>query len=161
MKTMKTALILVAMLCLAGLAACSSGDDPAAATTAHVHEVLGGWKSDSEAHWQMCYCGEVLERVAHVAEDGWKTDGQTHWQVCFCGEALNRAAHSTDGTWHFDADNHWQACICGRVINREAHSGGTATTEEQAVCETCGQAYGELAASNENVFDDSNTGAWN
>lgn len=45
-----------------------------------------------------------------------------------------------------DENNHWTECAhnCGKATEVEAHFGGEATTTEQAVCEGCGQSYGEL-----------------
>jgi len=50
-----------------------------------------------------------------------------------------------DGGWSYDENDHWGTCVCGVSIDKTAHSGGTATCATQAVCEVCGQSYGDLA----------------
>jgi hypothetical protein len=55
--------------------------------------------------------------------------------------------HTCDfsGEWKKDATHHWHECSCGEIDEKVAHSGGEATTTELAVCEVCGQEYGEFA----------------
>ena len=55
-----------------------------------------------------------------------------------------------DSTYKYNADGHWTACAtCGTPMsNQEAHTGGTADCQHKAVCDVCGQPYGELDASN-------------
>ena len=49
----------------------------------------------------------------------------------------------TYGDWQDNGDGtHTGKCICGRT-ETEAHSGGTATCTKKAICEVCGQEYGE------------------
>ena len=45
--------------------------------------------------------------------------------------------------WQYDGANHWKFCTCGAKVEEAAHSGGTATCMVSAVCEVCGQPYGE------------------
>lgn len=50
------------------------------------------------------------------------------------------------GAWQHDSSKHWKEYSCCGAHEEEAsHSGGTATCTKQAICETCGNAYGELA----------------
>ena len=72
-------------------------------------------------------------------------------------EATQQHTHAPGAEWKTDDECHWQVCSCGEVMNKAAHSGGTATAEQKAVCETCGAEYGEA----DNKFDDSNVGEWN
>lgn len=65
-------------------------------------------------------------------------------------------SHTTENGWQTDDENHWQVCSCGEIVNKSAHSGGEATSDQKAVCETCGKEYGEL----DDQFDDSNLGGW-
>lgn len=45
-----------------------------------------------------------------------------------------------------DANGHWHVCaVCSKASEKEAHRGGTATTVKKAVCEVCGQEYGDYA----------------
>lgn len=52
------------------------------------------------------------------------------------------------GEWKHDANGHWKLCECGAEVDRAAHTGGTATCTEKAVCDVCGEEYGEINASN-------------
>ena len=46
----------------------------------------------------------------------------------------------------YDENNHWTECAhnCGKSTDPVAHFGGEATETEKAVCDGCGQSYGEL-----------------
>ena len=133
-------------------------------------------KFDTQNHWQECsVCGYKTGETAHsltknVNETqhqvkcescGYKTEWENHTggtatctakAVCsVCGEAYGElAAHVADSTYRYNADGHWTACAtCGTPMsNQEAHTGGTADCQHKAVCDVCGQPYGELDASN-------------
>lgn len=133
-------------------------------------------KFDTQNHWQECsVCGYQKDVTAHsltknVNETqhqvkcescGYKTEWENHTggtatctakAVCsVCGEAYGElAAHVADSTYKYNADGHWTACAtCGTPMsNQEAHTGGTADCQHKAVCDVCGQPYGELDASN-------------
>ena len=53
-------------------------------------------------------------------------------------------------TWTTNEENteHWQVCENGHVLEatKGAHTGGTATCDKKAVCDVCGNEYGELVA---------------
>ena len=66
--------------------------------------------------------------------------------TCTCGDTyiadeVAATGHSY-GDWIYDESYHWQACACGDVANKATHSGGQATEDEQAICDTCNQPYG-------------------
>ncbi len=133
-------------------------------------------KFDTQNHWQECsVCGYKTGVTAHsltknVNETqhqvkcescGYKTEWENHTggtatctakAVCsVCGESYGElAAHVADSTYKYNADGHWTACAtCGTPMsNQEAHTGGTADCQHKAVCDVCGQPYGELDASN-------------
>ncbi len=133
-------------------------------------------KFDTQNHWQECsVCGYQKDVTAHsltknVNETqhqvkcescGYKTEWENHTggtatctakAVCsVCGESYGElAAHVADSTYRYNADGHWTACAtCGTPMsNQEAHTGGTADCQHKAVCDVCGQPYGELDASN-------------
>lgn len=133
-------------------------------------------KFDTQNHWQECSgCGYQKDVTAHsltknVNETqhqvkcescGYKTEWENHTggtatctakAVCsVCGEAYGElAAHVADSNYRHNADGHWTACAtCGTPMsNQEAHTGGTADCQHKAVCDVCGQPYGELDASN-------------
>ncbi len=133
-------------------------------------------KFDTQNHWQECsVCGYKTGETAHrltknVNETqhqvkcescGYKTEWENHTggtatctakAVCsVCGESYGElAAHVADSNYRYNADGHWTACAaCGTPMsNQEAHTGGTADCQHKAVCDVCGQPYGELNASN-------------
>ena len=133
-------------------------------------------KFDTQNHWQECSgCGYQKDVAAHsltknVNETqhqvkcescGYKTEWENHTggtatctakAVCsVCGESYGElAAHVADSTYKYNGEGHWTACAtCGTPMsNQEAHTGGTADCQHKAVCDVCGQPYGELDASN-------------
>ena len=133
-------------------------------------------KFDTQNHWQECSgCGYKTGVTAHsltknVNETqhqvkcescGYKTEWENHAggtatctakAVCsVCGESYGElAAHVADSTYKYNGEGHWTACAtCGTPMsNQEAHTGGTADCQHKAVCDVCGQPYGELDASN-------------
>lgn len=133
-------------------------------------------KFDTQNHWQECSgCGYKTGETAHsltknVNETqhqvkcescGYKTEWENHTggtatctakAVCsVCGEAYGElAAHVADSTYKYNGEGHWTACAtCGTPMStQEAHTGGTADCQHKAVCDVCGQPYGEINASN-------------
>ena len=133
-------------------------------------------KFDTQNHWQECsVCGYQKDVTAHsltknVNETqhqvkcescGYKTEWENHTggtatctakAVCsVCGEAYGElAAHVADSTYKYNGEGHWTACAtCGTPMStQEAHTGGTADCQHKAVCDVCGQPYGEINASN-------------
>lgn len=54
--------------------------------------------------------------------------------------------HDFETTWSYNETEHWHKCKgCDEVADKAAHHGGTATCDAKAVCEDCGQPYGQLA----------------
>lgn len=132
-------------------------------------------KHNESQHWKECVCGYKTGVAAHsltknVNETqhqvkcescGYKTEWENHTggtatctakAVCsVCGESYGElAAHVADSTYKYNGEGHWTACAtCGTPMsNQEAHTGGTADCQHKAVCDVCGQPYGELDASN-------------
>lgn len=133
-------------------------------------------KFDTQNHWQECSgCGYQKDVTAHTLVKqtsetqhqvkcescGYETEWENHTggtatctakAVCsVCGEAYGElAAHVADSTYKYNGEGHWTACAtCGTPMsNQEAHTGGTADCQHKAVCDVCGQPYGELDASN-------------
>ena len=55
--------------------------------------------------------------------------------------------HTYGTTYSSDSTGHWKTCTeCGANGEFSEHTGGTATCTAKAVCEVCGQPYGELGA---------------
>ena len=133
-------------------------------------------KFDTQNHWQECSdCGYKTGVTAHTLVKqtnetqhqvkcescAYKTEWENHTggtatctaqAVCeVCGVSYGeKAAHVADSNYRYNADGHWTACAtCGTPMsNQEAHTGGTADCQHKAVCDVCGQPYGELDASN-------------
>lgn len=132
-------------------------------------------KHNESQHWQECVCGYKTGETAHsltknVNETqhqvkcescGYKTEWENHTggtatctakAVCsVCGEAYGElAAHVADSTYKYNGEGHWTVCAaCGTPMStQEAHTGGAADCQHKAVCDVCGQPYGELDASN-------------
>lgn len=133
-------------------------------------------KFDTQNHWKECSgCGYKTGVAAHsmtknVNETqhqvkcescGYKTEWENHTggtatctakAVCsVCGESYGQlAAHVADSTYKYNGEGHWTACAtCGTPMSdQEAHTGGTADCQHKAVCDVCGQPYGEINASN-------------
>ena len=73
--------------------------------------------------------------------------------VCdFCGEEYGEyASHNYGDKYESDGTYHWKKCQnegCDATTKKEAHTGGTATCTKKAVCEFCGEEYGECAPHN-------------
>ena len=133
-------------------------------------------KFDTQNHWQECSgCGYQKDVTAHsltknVNETqhqvkcescGYETEWENHTggtatctakAVCsVCGESYGElAAHVADSNYKYNGEGHWTACAtCGTPMStQEAHTGGTADCQHKAVCDVCGQPYGEINASN-------------
>ena len=69
--------------------------------------------------------------------------------------------HNWSSDWTTDSTEHWRTCDgCDEKNESAAHSGGTATCTEKAVCEVCGEAYGELAAHSYTVLKSDADSHW-
>lgn len=63
--------------------------------------------------------------------------------VCLTG---CQPKHQIVEEWTIDGENHWHECLhCDEVFDLGAHSGGEATCTQKAICEVCGETYGNLA----------------
>ena len=108
----------------------------------------GEWQHDGTKHWKECACGVKSEEAAHAYTE-WKEDDAQHWQECTCGAATEKENHAYGDTWAHDETKHWKVCTaegCSHKSEEGNHAGGTATCQQRAACETCGEDYGELAA---------------
>ena len=53
--------------------------------------------------------------------------------------------HTYEEAWSYDETHHWHKSTCGHEAKDYGqHTGGEATTTQKAICEVCGQPYGEL-----------------
>jgi len=101
-------------------------------------------------------CGLEYGFLSSHAYSNWETiseptensDGLKQRICSVCGdideeilESINHE-HSYSDSWKSNSYNHWKECTCGETSELNAHSGGTATCESRAICETCGKHYG-------------------
>ena len=65
--------------------------------------------------------------------------------LCMTMVACNTAhEHVYETNWSYNETEHWHKCTgCDEVSDKAAHSGGKATCTAKAICEVCGQPYGE------------------
>ena len=133
---------------------------------AHTCAAQGGWQHDANEHWKLCACGAEVDRAAHTGG----TATCTEKAVCdVCGSsygAINPDNHTGEIVWTKTATAHsskysccdavvvaeeaheWENGVCAECGYECQHDGGTATCTEKAVCDICGEEYGELNASN-------------
>ena len=125
---------------------------------------LGDWQSDENNHWKEYTCCHVhADEESHQWDVGkittpatCTTAGEKTFTCTVCNrtktETVNATGHSWADAWMHDDTHHWHECKnanCDVTENSAkdgygSHIGGTATCQAKAVCETCGQAYGEL-----------------
>ena len=65
--------------------------------------------------------------------------------LCMTMVACNTThEHVYETNWSYNETEHWHKCTgCDEVSDKAAHSGGKATCTAKAICEVCGQPYGE------------------
>jgi|GEM_PF-4332169 len=129
---------------------------------------LGGWQSNEDKHWKEYPCCNVrADEGNHQWNDGEMTTaatcttaGEKTYTCSVCSatrtETVSATGHSWADAWMHDDTHHWHNCENANCPVTEnsgksgyaEHSGGTATCQAKAVCETCGTAYGALDAAN-------------
>lgn len=137
---------------------------------AHTCVAQGDWQHDENGHWKLCVCGAEVDRAAHMGGEATCTEKA----VCdVCGSsygAINPDNHTGEIVWTKTATAHsskysccdavvvaeeaheWENGVCAECGYECQHDGGTATCTEKAVCDICGEEYGEVnAASHTNL----------
>ena len=122
----------------------------------------GDYVSNEESHWKECGCGNIIERGEHTggtatcvkravcsicgAEYG-EVDSSNHINrvVRDVVEATCTEEGYTGDTYCADCD---VLIAKGTVAEPLGHTGGTATCVSKAVCERCGEEYGEIDSNN-------------
>lgn len=145
-------------------AVCDTCKQPYGGLASHVHSynavVTDPTCTEAGYTTYTCTCGDVYvsdEVVANGHAFGsWETvhpatcEGNevlVHYCACGANETgVGQVAFGHDMQTKYDENHHWTECAhnCGKATEAVAHFGGEATTTEQAVCEGCGQSYGEL-----------------
>ena len=136
--------------------------------TALGHDSSDDWVYNAATHWNLCSrCNEKQNEVPHVWDNGKVTkqptcitEGEKTYTCTVCSatktESVNTTGHSWKSEWTSDATHHWHDCanaICNVTDNSgknryAEHIGGTATCTAKAICEICGEAYGEVNPKN-------------
>ena len=83
-----------------------------------------------------------LDPNNHSGEAVWTTTEKTHTQTWNCCNAVAVAEEAHE----------WENGVCKECTYACQHSGGTATCKGKAVCEICGESYGELDAKNHSAL---------
>ena len=132
--------------------------------TANHRDALGNWQSDENKHWQEYSCCNVhANEGIHQWDDGkittaatCTTAGEKTYTCTDCKrektEIVNATGHNWSDAWMHDDTHHWHNCKnanCPVTENSEKfgyakHAGGAANCTQQAVCASCGTAYGGL-----------------
>ena len=121
-------------------------DDNQTNVEEHAHDFAGEWKTDGTHHWHECSCGEIDTKATHSGGEATTTE-KAKCEICGASYGELKApdhVHEATDEWKYDATYHWHECLCGAPYEKVAHSGGEATTTQKAICEECGQEYGEL-----------------
>ena len=128
---------------------------------APVHE-YGDYLADTEYHWKSCGCGNIVEREQHTGGEASCTQ-KAQCEVCnlYYGEVDSNNHKNTEirnekdptcSEEGYTGDTYCADCDTlleeGEAIEKVPHSGGEATCSDKAICEMCGQEYGELNSEN-------------
>ena len=138
-------------------------------TPAKQEHTLGEeWHYDKDGHWHECTNGNCDFATSKTAHDGIDDGDCTTPVICECGYVITPAKHEhTPGDWVSDGNgNHTLGCAvegCNVSIRAEScadgdhdhkcdlckakltdHVGGIADCKNKAVCEICGERYGEI-----------------
>ena len=122
----------------------------------------GDWVADTTYHWKECGCGNIIEQAEHTGGEA------TCINKAIC-EVCNLEYGELDSTNHkntetrndkeascseegYTGDTYCTDCDTllkqGTTIAKTEHTGGEATCVDKAVCEICGEEYGEINSNN-------------
>ena len=121
------------------------------------------WSGDETKHWHACSAeGCVAKKDEGNHEGGSAT--HTEKAVCdVCGREYGDFSGHVYGEWKHDEEKHWKECTidgCSARSEEGNHEGGTATHTEKAVCEICGEEYGETVPHTYGEWKHDATGHW-
>ena len=114
--------------------------------------------SDKDHHWHECTkCHEKKDLTEHDWDEGTVTTPATCTtpgvKTFSCGTCSATKTETIGAKGHdfsvrqYGENDHWMKCSrCDATDTKEAHTGGEATCTQKAVCEKCGQKYGDLKA---------------
>lgn len=99
------------------------------------HSIATIKKTDTQ-HSYICSCGKTILTEDHSFVD----------RTCACGYTLPPPAHTHSFTiQNHNSTSHWNECECGASDEAVFHFGGSADCDSLAVCEGCGESYGEFS----------------
>ena len=121
----------------------------------------GPYRYDGEQHWKKCAnCDAIDTKVDH---SGGTASCTAKAKCSVCGQEYGglKAHDFANGPYRYDGEQHWKKCAnCDAIDTKEAHSGGEATCTQKAVCEKCGQEYGEKLAHSYTVQEHNEIQHW-
>ena len=121
----------------------------------------GPYQYDGEQHWKKCAnCDAIDTKVDH---SGGTASCTAKAKCSVCGQEYGglKAHDFANGPYRYDGEQHWKKCAnCDAIDTKEAHSGGEATCTQKAVCEKCGQEYGEKLAHSYTVQEHNEIQHW-
>ena len=114
------------------------------------HSYLTEWSTDEASHWHECTeCRVKTDEAEH-------TDTNKDHKCDVCDKVLSECTdtnkdHKCDVCDKVlsectDTNKDHKCNLCGKTLSE--HSGSTATCKDKAVCEICGESYGELDSNN-------------
>ena len=122
----------------------------------------GEWEADAENHWKSCGCGNIIDLESHTGGKATCTE-QATCEVCGAkyGELdlsnhgdteIRDSVEATCTEEGYTGDTYCKDCGTlikqGETIQATGHTGGVATCTKKAICEVCGEEYGEVDSSN-------------
>ena len=127
-------------------AVCATCENEYGEIDPEAHNLAENRSYDDFKHWFDCknHCGQHVEEAPH--EGGEATC--TSKAQCDCGSyhgEIDPENHAPAEKWSSDGKKHWHECEngCGNALSEGNCYGGEATCSERAICEECGNEYGE------------------
>ena len=122
----------------------------------------GDWTADTEEHWKECGCGNIIDLEEHKGGEATCTEkamcevcGVEYGELDSNNHVNTEVRNETEPTCTkegYTGDVYCKDCgklvTKGEIIEPLGHKGGEATCTKKAVCEVCGEEYGELDPDN-------------
>ncbi len=102
------------------------------------------WYSDDTWHWQVCSCGQQLNKAPHYGEtvqNGMATCEYCNHEYPVQTQDPGHTCDPIEDVWYGDTGSHWLTCQCGKRFSSGAHTGDTTPESPLATCEVCGLTY--------------------
>ena len=112
--------------------------------TNHDTEGVTEWFTEGDGHFRICNCLEKINEGEHSASE-WNVTENGHSKTCtVCGFDYAQGEHSSDSWVSENAEHHKVCQICLGIYAEGVCQGGEATCGSPAVCDTCGNFYGNV-----------------